>query len=43
MPQIDNGYVFFGIAAALFGYILYTMIRTRKGARPGQEQREPEL
>ena len=43
VPQISNGYIFFGIAAALFGYILYTMIRKRKGERPGQEQHEPEL
>jgi len=41
--QIKNAYIFFGIAAVVFGYILYTMIRARKGERPGQQNGEPEL
>ncbi len=40
---INNGYVFFGISAALFAYLLYTIFRTRKGERPGSKDREPEL
>ena len=40
---INNAYVFFGIAGLLFAYILYTMIRTRKGARPGSQERETDL
>ncbi len=40
---INNPYVFLGISAFLVGYLLYTMIRRRKGLRPGFENREPEL
>ncbi len=40
---IKNFYVFVGISALLVSYILYTMIRKRKGERPGFEDREPEL
>ncbi len=40
---INNIYVFVGIAALLVSYILYTMIRSRKGERPGHKDREPEL
>ena len=40
---IKNLYVFIGISAVLVSYILYTMIRTRKGERPGFRDREHEL
>jgi len=40
---INDPYVFLGISALLVGYLLYTMIRRRKGLRPGFENREPEL
>jgi hypothetical protein len=40
---IKNLYVFIGFSAMLISYILYTMIRRRKGERPGYEDREPEL
>lgn len=40
---IKNLYVFIGFSALLIGYILYTMIRRRKGERPGFEDREAEL
>ena len=40
---INNAYVFFGIASLLFGYILYTMIRARKGLRPESRESETEL
>jgi hypothetical protein len=40
---IKNLYIFIGITAILISYILYTMIRSRKGERPGYEDREPEL
>jgi hypothetical protein len=40
---IKNLYVFIGVAALLVSYILYTMIRRRKGERPGFEDRETEL
>lgn len=41
--RITNFWVFFGAAAVLFAYLLYTMIRKRKGERPGHEDREPDL
>ena len=41
--RIENLYVFIGISALLISYILYTMIRRRKGERPGFEDREPDL
>ena len=34
--KIENLYIFVGITALLVSYILYTMIRARKGERPGQ-------
>jgi len=40
---INNAYVFFGIAGALFAYILYTMIRARRGLRPESRESETEL
>jgi hypothetical protein len=40
---IKNLYIFIGIAAVLISYILYTMIRPRKGERPGFQDREPDL
>ena len=40
---IKNLYIFAGIAALLVSYILYTMIRSRKGERPGSRDRENEL
>jgi hypothetical protein len=40
---IKNLYIFIGIAAVLISYILYTMIRPRKGERQGYEDREPDL
>jgi hypothetical protein len=41
--RIENLYVFIGVSALLVSYILYTMIRKRKGERPGFEDRETEL
>ena len=40
---INNAYVFFGIAGAFFAYLLYTMIRARKGLRPESRENEAEL
>jgi hypothetical protein len=40
---IKNLYVFIAVSAVLISYILYTMIRPRKGERPGSENREPDL
>jgi hypothetical protein len=43
MFQIRSPVVFFGAAALLIVYVLYMMLRSRKGERPGQVDREPEL
>lgn len=40
---IKNLYVFIGVSAVLVSYLLYMMIRKRKGERPGSEDREAEL
>ena len=41
--NVTNPYVFFGAAAALVAYLLYMIIRKRKGERPGATDHEPEL
>jgi hypothetical protein len=40
---ITDPWVFFGASAAPVAYLLDTMIRKRKGERPGSEGREPDL
>jgi hypothetical protein len=40
---INNVYIFVGFSVVLVSYILYTMIRARKGERPGSKDHEPEL
>jgi hypothetical protein len=40
---ITSPWVFFGAGAALVAYLLYTMIRRRKGERAGVRDREREL
>ena len=41
--NITNIYVFFGISAVLFAYLIYTMVRKRKGERPGFEDHDSGL
>jgi len=41
--KIKSPIVFLGLSALLVAYLIYTMIRKRKGLRPGFENREPEL
>ncbi len=41
--DIKNPWYFFGPAAAVVAYLLYMMIRKRRGERPGVTNREPEL
>jgi hypothetical protein len=41
--SIQNPWVFFGVGGALVAYLLYTMVRRRKGERVGVRNREPEL
>jgi hypothetical protein len=43
MSQITDPLIFFGLSAAFVIYLLYMMIRRRKGERPGFQDREPEL
>ncbi len=40
---IKNQFVFLGLSAALISYILYMMIRRRKGERLGKNDIEPEI
>jgi hypothetical protein len=40
---VKDPWVFFGVAGALVAYVLYMMIRRRKGERAGMPEREPEL
>lgn len=40
---IHSPWLFFGLAFAVVGYLLYMMIRKRRGERPGFVDREPEL
>jgi hypothetical protein len=41
--MVNNPWVFFGVSGVVVGYLLYMMIRRRKGERPGTLDREPEL
>jgi hypothetical protein len=41
--EIHNAYMFLIPSTALVAYLLYTMIRKRKGERPGHQGGEPEL
>ncbi len=40
---ITSPWVFFGAGARSVAYLLYTMVRRRKGERVGVRNREPEL
>ncbi len=41
--QVKDPYWFFGVAGLIVAYLLYMMIRKRKGERPGNTIREPDL
>ena len=41
--QIKDPIWFFGPAGVLLAYLLYMMIRKRRGERPGSAIQEPEL
>lgn len=43
MSEITSPVVFWFAAGLLVGYVLYMMIRKRKGERPGTTVREPDL
>jgi hypothetical protein len=40
---ITSPWVFFGLGGALVVYLLYTIVRRRRGERVGSREREPEL
>jgi hypothetical protein len=40
---VTDPYVFFGVAGTIVLYLLYMMIRRRKGERPGIPDRELDL
>ncbi len=41
--SVNNAWVFLGVSGIVIAYLLYMMIRKRKGERPGVPDREPEL
>jgi hypothetical protein len=41
--SVTDPLVFFGVAGVVVAYLLYMMVRKRKGERPGEPDREPEL
>jgi hypothetical protein len=41
--RVTDPWVFFGVGGAVVAYLLYMMIRRRKGERGGIPEREPEL
>ena len=41
--MVNNPWVFFSVSGVIIAYLLYMMIRKRKGERPGTIEREPEL
>jgi hypothetical protein len=43
LPQVTSPFWFFGVAGLIVAYLIYMMIRRRKGERPGNSVREPEL
>jgi hypothetical protein len=43
LGQVKNPIIFLGISGVIIAYLLYMMIRRRKGLRPGEQNREPEL
>lgn len=40
---VHSGWIFYPAAALLVGYLVYMIVRKRRGERPGTEVREPEL
>ncbi len=41
--QVTSPYIFFPAAAIVVGYLLYMMIRKRRGERPDSRIQEPDL
>jgi hypothetical protein len=41
--MVTDPWLFFGVSGAIVAYLLYMMIRKRRGLRAGVADREPEL
>jgi hypothetical protein len=41
--DVKNPWIFFGVCGSVIAYLLYMMIRKRKGERPGTIDKELEL
>lgn len=41
--KVTDPWLFYGVGGALVAYLLYMMIRRRRGERAGFADREPEL
>jgi hypothetical protein len=41
--NVTDPWIFFGVAGAIVAYLLYMMIRKRKGERPGFRENELDL
>ena len=40
---IKNGVVFFSVCGLIVGYLVYIMVRKRRGERPGSQTSESDL
>jgi hypothetical protein len=43
MRTVTDPWIFFGVAGAIVAYLLYMMLRKRKGERPGFREQESDL
>jgi hypothetical protein len=41
--MVTDPWIFYGVAGAVVAYLLYMMIRRRRGERAGFAEKEPEL
>jgi hypothetical protein len=41
--RVTDPWIFFGVAGAVVAYLLYMMLRKRKGERPGFKESETDL
>jgi hypothetical protein len=41
--RVTDPWIFFGVAGAVIAYLLYMMLRKRKGERPGFHENESDL
>ena len=41
--MVTDPWIFYGVAGAVVAYLLYMMVRRRRGERAGYAEKEPEL